>query len=297
MSNNFGLNQTLEYCEVALDSWDAGSYGGTSFGSDPGGLLKYSWPLYYFTSRQDTVAAFKIIQAEIPFVFDVINSDNNTFTFTDNGTPYTITITPGTYTGTSLAAELQTQLSAVSPGFTVVFNSTTIKFDFNRTGAGDWSLYFPDRKSAYSFLGFVPLVDYTNSGNSTITSATIAQVSGPYYLYINSRKIGSLINFNLSDQNPQGGSGPQVCRIPINVQHGSVIFYTDPDPGKYFDFFAGQQFDSFDFYLTLGSDQHQVPIDMKGSPWSLKVALLTYRKASVDIYKKPGLNRTGVIKI
>jgi hypothetical protein len=297
MSNNYGLNQTLEYCEVTLDSWDAGSYGGTSFGSDPGGLLKYSWPLFYFTSRQDTVAAFKIIQAEIPFVFDVINTNNNTFTFTDNGTPYTITITPGTYTGTTLAAELQTQLSAVSGGFTVTFNSSTIKFDFNRTGTGVWSLYFPNRQSAYSFLGFVPLVDYSNTGNSTITSATIAQVSGPYYLYINSRKIGSLINFNLADQSPQGGSGPQVCRIPINVQHGSVIFYTDPDPGKYFDFFAGQQFDAFDFYLTLGSDQSQIPLDMKGSPWSLKVALLSYRKASVEIYKKPGLNRSGVIKL
>jgi hypothetical protein len=115
----------------------------------------------------------------------------------------------------------------------------------------------------------------------------IAQISGPFYLYINSAAIGSLINFNLPDNSGTGGIGPEICRVPINVQYGSVIFYNDPDPQKYFDFFSGIQFDTFDFYLTLGSDQYQKPLDLKGSPWSLKLGILAYRPASSDLYTKP----------
>lgn len=282
---DYGLNQTFEYCEVALDSSDASSYAG-SFTSSPS-IAKFSWPSYFFTSRQEKVAAMKILSAEIPFVFDVINSSNNTFTYTDTGVPNTITIPPGTYTGPQLATELTTLISAISGGFTVTWNSSTLKFTFNHVGAGAWSLFFPDRNTPYSFLGFLPGIEYGNSGPSSVVSVIVANVTGPYYLYVNSSKVGSLINFNLTDGNPQGGSGPQVCRIPVNVNYGNVIFYNDPDPTKYFDFFAGNQFDSFDFYLTLGSDQTQIPLDMKGAPWSLKLALLTYRPATTELFKKP----------
>lgn len=292
---DYGLNQTFEYSELSLDSWDAGSYGGSS-NTTASEFMKYSWPQYYFTSKKENVAAIKILSAEIPFVFDVINVSNNTFTFTDGGTPYTVSIPPGTYTGPQLATELTNLLSAISGGFTVTWNSDTLKFSFNHVGGGVWGLFFQSRFSPYSVLGFLPLVEYTNTGSSTIRSVIAAQVTGPYYLYLNSSKIGSLINFNLADNNPQGsGSGPQIAKIPINVNYGSIIFYQDPDPSKYFDFFTGHQFDSFDFYLTLGNDQNQVPLDMKGSPWSLKVALLTYRAASTNLFAKPTLNGTKKI--
>lgn len=287
---DFGLNQTFEYTELCLDSWDSTSSGGGS-----SGLSKYSWPLFYYTTRQENVAAVKILQAEIPFVFDVINSSNNTFTFIHPGGPYTVTIPPGTYTGTSLASQLQTLLSAISGGFTVTWSSTTLKFTYTHTGAGTWGFYFDGRNTPYSNMGFLPDTNYTASGSTSIVSPIIAMVTGPNYLYVNSRKLGPFINFNLSDGSPTGGDFPGLCRIPINANYGEVILYNDPDPAKYFDLFLGRQFDAFDFYLTLGSDQSQVPLDLKGAPWSIKLAILSYRQATDDITAKPVANGTKII--
>lgn len=251
-------------------------------------MIKYSWPSYLYTSKKPDIAGIKVLSAEIPFVFDVINPGNNTFIYTTAGTPNTITIPSGTYTGTTLAAQLQTLISAITVGFTVTWSSTTLKFTFTYPLAAAWSLSFTNRNTAYSPMGFLPgSVNSATGVGSTVVSTIIAQVSGPYYLYVNSTTIGSLINFNLPDGSITGGIGPEICRIPINVQYGSVIFYNDPDPAKYFDFFTGVQFSSFDFYLTLGSDQYQKPLDMKGSPWSLKLGILSYRKATSDLYDKP----------
>ena len=297
---DYGLNQTFEYTELVLDSWDSATAAGQYFegsSSDPN-LIKYSWPQFFFTSRKPQVAGIKVLQAEIPFVYDVITASNNTFTYTTAGVPNTITIPTGTYTGPLLATQLQTLIAAITPAFTVTWNATTLKFTFTYPLATTWSLFFATRNTAYSPLGFVPTFIYSNSGiGSTIVSATVAQITGPYYIYVNSNKIGSLINFNLPDQGVEG-QGTEICRIPVNVNPGSVIFYNDPAPTMFFDFFANNQFDSFDFYLTLGRDQYQKPLDLKGAPWSLKLGILTYRPATTDLYQKPNFQtRKGMTVI
>jgi hypothetical protein len=235
------------------------------------------------------VAGIKVMQAEIPFVFDVITPANNTFIFTKSAVNTTLTIPVGTYTGPQLAVQLETLIQTVSPGFLVTWNTQLLKFVFTEASAAPWSLTFQTSNSAYSVMGFYPgfTVSAVPGIGSQIVSASVAQVTGPYYLYVNSRQVGSLVNFNLPDGSVQAGIGPEICRIPINVGYGSVIFYNDPCPEKFFDFFIGGQFDSMDFYLTLGRDQYQKPIDMKGSPWSLKIGLLCYRASTSDLYTKP----------
>lgn len=284
------LSNTFEYVELNLDSWDSSAAGNSAFenSTSPTNQLQYSWPQFYFTRKNLVIAGLKILSAEIPFVFDTVSSGNNTFQFTLAGTPTTITIPAGTYTGTTLAAQLQTLIQVVSPGFLVTWSDTTLRFTFTFSGgAVTWGFIFPaGRQSAYSLMGFLPNSTTTFTGNGSIVSPTVASPTGPYYLYLNSRTIGSLINFNLAD-NAANGSGPEMCRIPVNVNFGGVILYTDPDPEKYFDFFTGNQFNSFDFYLTLGSDQTQKPLDMKGAPWSLKIGLLVYRDASQNLGKRP----------
>ena len=295
---DFGINNSLEYVELCLDSWDTNSSGNAGFqgSNSTDSQIVFSWPQYYFTSKKLEVAAFKIIQAEIPFVYDVISKVNNTFIYTVSGVPTTITIPIGTYTGPQLATQLQTLLAAVSTGFTVVWNSQLLKFVFTQLTAVPWSFNFASRKTAYSPLGFLPgnTVTAITGAGSQIISTIIAQVTGPYYLYINSRILGGLINFNTADGAYQKGIGPELCRIPVNVQYGSVIFYNEPDTTHFFDFFCSGQFDNMDFYLTLGSDQYQQPLDMKGSPWSLKIGLLCYRGATSNIYQKPAqMSKSG----
>lgn len=299
MSGDYGLNNTFEYVELCLDSWDSSSAGNSYFENStaPINQIQYSWPEYYFTSRKLNVAGFKVLQAEIPFVFDVITPANNSFTYTVSAVNYTITIPVGTYTGTQLASQLQTLFQVVTPLFLVTWNSQLLKFVFTQPTAIPWSLTFVSKQTAYSPLGFLPgtTVNAVTGINSQIISAIVGQVTGPYYLYVNSRKIGSLVNFNLPDASLDKGAGTEICRIPIDVQYGSVIFYKDPDSNHYFDLFAAGQFDNWDFYLTLGSDQYQKPIDMKGSPWSLKLGLLVYRKASTDLYARPSLGGVSTI--
>jgi len=287
---DYGLNQIFEYSEIQFDSWDAVAAVGAlnpSTNAD-----KYSWPRYNFTTKQPNVAAIKILQAEIPFVWDVINSNNNTFVYTSAGVPTTIRIPAGTYTGATLAAQLQTLLAAVTVGFTVTYSTTTLKFTFTQPAAVAWSLGFATRQTAYSPIGFVPGGSYTATGaGSTIVSSIVAQVSGPNYLYLNSSKIGSLVNNNTTDGANQVNSDIVIAKIPVNANYGSTVFYNDPDPSKYFDFFAGSEVSNFTFFLTLGSDQYQVPLDMKGASWSLKMGMLSYRSATNDLYEKQKPNK------
>lgn len=283
------LSPVFEYIELCLDSWDASAAGGSNFEgstSNPN-QIKYSWPQFNFTQKNLNIGAMKIISAEIPFVFDTVTTLNNTFIFTVNGVQTTITIPTGTYTGSTLAAQLQTLLAAVSALFTVTWSSTTLRFTFTFAGgAVPWGFIFTNRQTAYSLLGFLPTTTTTQTGNGSMLSPTVASPTGPYYLYVNSRTLGSLVNFNLPD-GASSGIGPEMARIPVSCNFGELIQYQDPDPEKYFDFFTGHQFSSFDFYLTLGSDQYQKPVDMKCAPWSLKLGLLVYRGASQNLGKRP----------
>jgi hypothetical protein len=290
------LNSTFEYVELCLDSWDSSATGLSVFegSTSPANQIQYSSPQFYFTSKKLTVAGMKVLSAEIPFVFDTVTPRNNTFTFTLGGVPTTITIPVGTYTGPTLATQLQTLIQVVSPGFLVTWSTTTLRFTFTFSGgAFTWGFIFPaGRLSAYSLMGFLPGTTTTLFNNGSIVSPTVATPQAPYYLYLNSRKIGSLVNFNLPD-GAATGSGPEICRIPITTNFGGVIQYTDPDPEKYFDFFIGNQITSFDLYLTLGSDQYQKPLDMKGVAWSVKLGLLVYRDASANLGKRPASMMRG----
>lgn len=284
------IDSKVEYLELVCDCFEASAPGGALWkgASSPANELIYSWPKFYWTIKSPDVLGMKIISAEIPNVWDTVNLTNNTFIYTIGGVPNTITVPIGNYTGAALATNLQTQISAITAGMTVTWDSVLLQFVFTQTiSAVAWSLTFPTKASMYYILGFIPTVVNSAVGvGSVIRSTIIANISGPYYLYLNSRILGPLINFNLTDNATNSVGGPQICRIPVTVQKNSVIFYTDPNPTFYFDFFAGTKFDVFDLYFTLGSDQDQSPVDMKGAPWSVKIGLTAYRAASQDINSK-----------
>jgi hypothetical protein len=293
------MDPNIEYLELAVDNWDSTAAGGQVWKNGPNlpEQLQFSWSKFYFTEKSPDIIAMKVISAEIPNVFDTISSGQNTFVFTLAGVPTTITIPAGIYTGATLATQLQTLIAAVSVGFLVTWSDITLRFTFTFAGGVfTWGFIFPaGRASAYGSMGFLPATTTTLFNNGSIVSPTVASVTGPYYLYLNSRIMGPLINFNLAQGSPDGTGSPQIARVPINTNKGGVILYTDPTPDKFFDFFAGIKFEVFDLYWTLGSDQSQVPLNMKCVPWSVKFGFLAYRQASSDLRIKPSKRSANML--
>ena len=77
-----------------------------------------------------------------------------------------------------------------------------------------------------------------------------------------------------------GAIGPQLCSIPVgDTLSGENIIYNDPDPQKYFKFGGNLSFPtSFDLYLTSGTASEQVPLDLNGGSFIVKLGVLTNKK-------------------
>jgi len=302
--NNYGLNNNYDYYEIQLDSRDAKNTLYEKSTGDP--ILAgrqdekniTNWPLYTIGRPISGIAALKVIEAEIPFSYYVVNESNNRFVVNENGGAFqpVITIPPGNYTASTLASTLQGLLNAatsyfasVSPTvYTVTYDNITGKFTFDLNitvsmftgfsfityGAGPIALlglgHFPD------VINFS--VNPTGLGlfSYRLVSFFVAEVTGPNYLYINSNLQGQSVGFYLPDSSwTRGQISPQIAKIPVTVNAGGVIFYKDPDPQKWFDVENQVNLVNIDIYCTLGNSPQK--IDFNGVGFSIKLGILTTR--------------------
>jgi hypothetical protein len=280
MGDSSSLSSRFSYYELEIDSLGAVT-------SMAAGVQPSNWPQVFFNDTEYNPAGIKVISAEVPFVFDTISSSNNTFIINYGVGDVVVAITPGTYNSEELRIELQTRLLAITIGWTVSYNSFSFKYTIQYTGP--WSITFTQFISPDINLGFADTT-YVSTGNA-ITSPFAASASGPNYLYLNSNTIGPSIKSIIQDNSR---NITQLCRIPISVQKGSLILYNDPNPNNFFDFVVGTQFGSFDLFLTLGYDQAQRPLDMKGLGFSCKIGLLNYRNGGIPIGQARSEGRGGV---
>jgi hypothetical protein len=290
MVNNFGLNDNLKYFEYELDSLDnSGSFASGSAGTD--------WPLFLLGGKTplSNIAAIKIIEVQIPFSWYVFNSGNNTFRlFEENQlvTSSIVTLPVGNFTSAQIATNLATALTAASLNtrtYSVTYSSITLKFTITSTATLNFSFEFglPTNSGNVNprlYIGFPGGVTTSIvSGVPTMVAPNASLVSGPNYLYVNSQTIGQLTNiylpkgaFNLSG----GNAGPQIAKIPVNVQSGGIIYWQEPDPQKWFDLENLNQLNSLDFYLTLGNTTTQTPLRLNGLGFSLKLGILLNSEAA-----------------
>jgi hypothetical protein len=301
MGDNFGLNDNYEYFEFCLDSLDADcSFNGASAATD--------WPSFTVAAKgplQDVVAV-KILEAQIPVSWYVFNSVNNTFVITETtGGAKTITIPVGNYTASQLATSLSTIMTPGSAGtnatytvtydanlthkFTFASNSTTNVFTFTFGAGYNVPGVQPNsgNKNPRLWIGFPPgdTVSSVQPTNQTIVSPNVALVSGANYIYVNSQRLGSDVDvflpagaFNLSG----GRAGPQMAKIPVNANTNGVIIWQDPDPQKWFKYDQLQSMNGFDFYLSLGNTTSQLPLQLNGLSFSLKLGVLKQLKTGID---------------
>lgn len=91
-----------------------------------------------------------------------IDTSNNKLYFND-GAAQTATLTSGSYTASTLATEIQTQLNAASSNFTASYSTTTYKFTLSRS-SGSFELTLSSTSNAcWDTIGFVTSSDLTGA--------------------------------------------------------------------------------------------------------------------------------------
>lgn len=302
-STNYGLSDSLEYIEYALDSADANT-------TPDATVSTLNWPLFILSSPLCNIAALKVLEAQIPFTYYIFNSTNNTFwinEYTDAVTPGTwveITIPVGNYTADNLATELAALLNAatlVGNVYTVTYSGpsstpSTGKYTITASGGassnpfilrfgvtGDTGLTNPRL-----WLGFNAgdILSATVGAHASTTAPNIAQVTGPNYLYLNCRILGSGVKILLpavTDSLGGAVAGSRIARIPVDVQPGGTIYYTDPAPTMWFDLENLNNLAQIDFFFTMGNLALPLPLDFNGSNFSLKLGILVNRLVHNDV--------------
>lgn len=265
----------LEYVELVLDSRN-------SVITDPR-FSKLDWPTFFMDYPIQNIAMFKILEAEIPFSYYVVNSSNNTFLL--NGG--TVTLPVGNYTATTLATALQ---SALGGGYTVTYSSQTQKFTI--TGSAPFNLIFGSADdngltNPRLVLGMNPGVN-SSSGN-VLVAPNVGEVTGPNYLYVNSTSLGPLFPVYLPQYAPNGrggGKGTQMAKLQMDVNPGEIQFHKETVPDYWFDLQNLLQLQSFDMYLTLGNNS--TPLSLNGQSFSMKIGLFLYRggQSKIQMWQK-----------
>ena len=270
----------LEYVEIYLDSSDA--VGVTPL------YATTDWPLFRFDTPVKRIAKMKVLEAEIPFSFYVINTENNTFTLTEV-TSDTVTIPVGNYTSVTLPTALTAALTSTSLGtrtYTVTYSATTQKFTIT-ANSGTFSLALNAQLQLILGMSATP-----SSSGSVLVSPNAVQITGPNYMYLNSDQLGSLFQTYLptTATNFSPSKGPQIACIPIDVNPGEIVYYTDPAPEKWFDTQNLMQLQIFDLYWTMGNTNQKVRLN--GQSFSIKLGLLLY--PDVNNRVKQNASNSGV---
>jgi hypothetical protein len=183
------------------------------------------------------VLSVELVNGVIPGFLYNINDPWNSFTFYENPTSFTVTLTPGYYTESQLATELQTQLNAI-PGiqsrYTVTLNPQTRRIQVTSSHAIPFSFLF------YSGI---------KKDDIDLTTFAILSINTP----------SRLLGFGLSDYSSDT-SNTINAPLPMDIDNflNRIYLHIDAD-GKNLsrmEFGAGRQDCFHIFYLTPGSNNY-----------------------------------------
>lgn len=198
----------------------------------------------------------------IPVSFYNINSTNNTLIYTDDiGVDESVTITPGNYTGESLATALEDGMNA---GISVSFDNATFKFTFVYTGVLfelKTNVAPPGNilSTLFPLLGFNTTVNQT--GATTYTSDQIANLAKPRYIQIKS----SLISDSKLISNMINGSFSEtIYTIFPGIDFGCTLIKQD----LLHEIIYKSDFNISSIDLRLEDENNNV-LDLNGQPWCI----------------------------
>lgn len=210
-----------------------------------------------YLPRPLRIAKWQVKSVEIPFSYYVINSSNNTITWEDSvPNTHSATITPGNYTGSQLASEIQTKMNAQMSGFTVTFSSNTYKLSWSN--ASTFKLLASGNTTADEIIGL--------SGDGTLATSDASDnainLSGPHYVMIRSNELskGRPLSINSTK------STSYIHRTRIEEGVGDII--TDKGDTSVFELETPIVIRNLDIGLY---DENDALLDLNGLHWSLQV--------------------------
>jgi hypothetical protein len=185
-----------------------------------------------------------------------------------------ISLTPGEYTGSTLASELETRLtSGLGETFSVLYNDTNRKLTITNVSGGDYSFIFDEgkystkidshskaikkRNNASQLLGFYGRDSVTSSSDVLISTNPIVLCPiRRVYLYLNANHSASLTNLKQSGQKRQPFAilylnvANNTCD-QVYLDRDSINFYSQTYGGqdlRYFDLEFRDEFgNKYDF--------------------------------------------------
>lgn len=226
------------------------------------------------------------------------NYDSSSYTLYTSSIPATAPIS------TSMPQQLAWALSDASIGnfiYNVVYYAADQKFiiyNNDTTSTHRFSISFNQGQGdVYNkmgvILGFTTIGKSGQSSSGTTTSSNngttnilgttvplltapyIAQLSGPLYLYLCSSILGPLVKlFIPSSISGMAADGPQIAKIPVNVNSGFTIDWQDPDTQKWFNMNNLTNLQQLDLYITFGSFSDFSPLLFNGAAFSVKLGIL-----------------------
>lgn len=246
------------------------------------------WPTFRFVSPVQNIAKMKILEAEIPFSYYVVNNDSNRVTLTEASGTRTGILLNGNYTATTLASSLAITLTGASLGlgnrtYTVTYSEQTGRFTIDSSGSFTITIESPLLQT------ITGLPSVISSAGNRIVAPSVALVTGPNYVYVNSDTLGPSFETFLPSTALEFpvSKGPQLARIPITENPGGVTYYQDPVPEKWFDVDNLLQLQQFDLYVTLGNSSQKVRFN--GQHFSIKLGIMV-RSQVHSRYKDTGAN-------
>jgi hypothetical protein len=203
----------------------------------------------------ERVRRVRITDIQIPYSFYPINVNNNVLDFNDTGlTLQSVTVTPGIYTADELATELQAQMNASMPGFTITYDSKTLKFTW--ANAATFEILISG--SISKFIGII-----ADSGIvTTFVGQGAIDIGGPNYLFI---KSDTLVRPKVYKPYNNAAQSNIIYKVPIATGPGTVISDKNIETSFALKYGSNQQILSID--LSLEDPDGNIP-DLNNINWS-----------------------------
>ena len=268
--------QTILSNQVYLNSSQASTYNNGSLKSN----MNFNLKDVIGIDKQTLELKISIVNAQIPYSFYQINSNNNKFSITISGTTNIYYATLGNYNINTFITML---LGLLPAGFSITYNNSTSRLTFTYINA--FSL-LDGTNSLFPIIGFAKGSVYLSVGNQ-ITASYCYNLSplNKLNIYTDSFTLNNVDSFNKSQTNI-------LASVPINCSPNDIILYYNLNNYRK-NIHNPEQFSNLNIEIY---DDFENDIDFNNLDWSLTIQIdvvkeiLLNKKSLTDIYEEEMAN-------